>query len=919
MRLGLGPLWRTVLGAGFALELDRQAPARVREQVRLQKQTSSGLRPSGAARLFGAAGLSRAAYVTVLVLGILAMSCGAGAQTFVPFPIATAWPTTSPLNRSFSPIDPESARLVVQDGHFVRAGQRLRILGVNTITAGNFPPHDQAERIAFRLASAGVNCVRFHHLDTLSWPSGIWNEFDGRTLKPQALERLDYFIDQLARHGICADINLHVGREYGRYLGLPDSNTSYGKVVSLFVPDVIAAMKDYARQLFTHVNPYRGKSYADDPAVALVEISNENSFFMPDAEDWILGLPSYYIGLLRQQFTIWLRSKYGTTAALSQAWGASEPLGTSCITNGDFRTATASGAPAYWALEQHSSAVAAAEAGNWKARRCVRLAVTNCDLADWHLQFKQTGLAVVGQHYYTVSFAAAADTSRTIGCGVQMDLPPNDSLGLSRTLKLGPDWTTFTLGFNCNADESNARLRFSIGQSGETVYLADVMMRPGGQRGLTGGESLETSVALYLDLECAQRTVDRMRFLAETEKAFFSGVRDYLRNELGCRAPVTGTTVYGPLGAYAQSDMDFIDSHAYWKHPQFPRTPWDPVDWYMEQKAMTDDPGVSTLAVLACQRISGRPLTVSEYSHPAPNDYQAECVPLLASFAAAQDWDGIWLFEYGNRSATPDRTGFSSYFDIEQNPAKWGFMRPAAAIFRDGAIPALEPLANIPLTGNGDPLQQLVEHHLRTPTLQGTAAFVSRLGWQHLLGTRIELALHGNSLPVNLSPGVIEWTSTGGRGFFAAKSEKAVCFAGHSSDFITSTCGMLTLTNPPFAAVTLTSLDGLPFSTSRIVLLAGCGQCENVGMGFSPDRTTVGNSWGTGPVHVQPLEGVLSLPERNWTCRALSADGIPAQSVPVTLSGNRTQVSLSASHGTMWYLLTAEPAYAAALDFQWYE
>jgi hypothetical protein len=47
---------------------------------------------------------------------------------------------------------------------------------------------------------------------------------------------------------------------------------------------------------------------------------------------------------------------------------------------------------------------------------------------------------------------------------------------------------------------------------------------------------------------------------------------------------VTGTIVFGPLGLYAQSDMDFIDSHAYWQHPQFPNRPWDSGDWLMNRR-----------------------------------------------------------------------------------------------------------------------------------------------------------------------------------------------------------------------------------------------------------------------------------------------------------------------------------------------
>ncbi len=56
---------------------------------------------------------------------------------------------------------------------------------------------------------------------------------------------------------------------------------------------------------------------------------------------------------------------------------------------------------------------------------------------------------------------------------------------------------------------------------------------------------------------------------------------------------------------------------------------------------------------------------------------------MIASFAAAQDWDGIWLFTYSHAADNWARETMSGFFDIDTNPAKWGFMRACTAIFRD--------------------------------------------------------------------------------------------------------------------------------------------------------------------------------------------------------------------------------------------
>ena len=50
--------------------------------------------------------------------------------------------------------------------------------------------------------------------------------------------------------------------------------------MDVFHPDLIAANKRYARDLLTHVNAYTKARYADEPAVAMVEINNEDTIFL---------------------------------------------------------------------------------------------------------------------------------------------------------------------------------------------------------------------------------------------------------------------------------------------------------------------------------------------------------------------------------------------------------------------------------------------------------------------------------------------------------------------------------------------------------------------------------------------------------------------------------------------------------------
>ena len=153
------------------------------------------------------------------------LMCAASGQEFVPFVIpARINPEQAIWEADYKPIQTDSPRLAA-DAHFHCDGKAVRIWGVNLCFGANFPTHEDAPDVAERLAAAGVNSVRCHHLDTSRWPSGIWNAANGKTIEPQALERLDYFINELAKRGIWVNLNLHVGRSHSEYLGLPTTNT----------------------------------------------------------------------------------------------------------------------------------------------------------------------------------------------------------------------------------------------------------------------------------------------------------------------------------------------------------------------------------------------------------------------------------------------------------------------------------------------------------------------------------------------------------------------------------------------------------------------------------------------------------------------------------------------------------------------
>ena len=379
---------------------------------------------------------------------------------------------------------------------FVRAdGEQLvtdagviRFWGVNFCFDACFPEHDVAERVAARLARLGFNCVRMHHMDSRS----IWGDSPNKlTIDPEKLDRLDYLIHQLAEHGIYTNLNLHVSRTLGPAEGFPnvEGRPKYDKGVGNFDPRMIEAQRRYARDLLTHVNPYTKNPYTDEPAVAFVELSNEDALMAVWSRGQLDGLPEPYATTFRGLWNAWLKKKYGTTERLRAAWNVqARPLGEELLENGDFREPL----ERTWHLERDDRTEvesSVADGGPQGAPR-LRIVVTRTGEVSWRPQLSQSGLAVKQGEPYTLSFSIRSDRQRSLGVNCMMAHDPWQRLGLSHSVEAGPQWQQRRLTFLATQDDDNARVTFTNLGPG-TYELAGVSLRPGGIVGLEPGQRLE--------------------------------------------------------------------------------------------------------------------------------------------------------------------------------------------------------------------------------------------------------------------------------------------------------------------------------------------------------------------------------------------------------------------------------------------
>lgn len=211
----------------------------------------------------------------------------------------------------------EGERFVTGDG------REIRFNGVNFTAEACFPETDaSADRVADRLARFGVNCVRLHYFDAPvkeRWKGGTTESIFGKgpalRTDPARFARFDRLVFALRRKGVYVDLNLHVGRALGPSVGFPLTHTMQDKGCTVFSSRLIAAQKEYAKELLWHVNPFTGLRYADDPAVALVEISNEDGALAMNLFTEFDRMGAEYRQELKGLYNAWLERRYGRAFA----------------------------------------------------------------------------------------------------------------------------------------------------------------------------------------------------------------------------------------------------------------------------------------------------------------------------------------------------------------------------------------------------------------------------------------------------------------------------------------------------------------------------------------------------------------------------------------------------------------------------
>ena len=828
------------------------------------------------------------------------------------FPFNLPWDDASPGLTNFSDLLEKPAGgqgfITAKDGHLFAGDKRIRFFGVNTAFGANFPTHDAARKIAARMARFGIGCVRFHHMDMFAAPSGIWSA-DLRTLDPGQLDKLDFFIAQLKANGIYANLNLHVSRSYP---GMPKwkNAPSFLKGVDTFYPPMIDMQHDYARALLTHVNPYTKTAYTDEPAVAFIEINNENGLISEWWNSALDDMSDCYRVDLEKQWNRWLAGKYPSQQALQKAWGASdEPLGGEMLREGAFDA----GIGKAWFLEQHEGAKAGVspEAGPAGG---LRVTVNRPGNQSWHVQLTQTRLAFAREKHYTLAFRAKADTARRITVGIAQAHAPWQALAFL-PVDLTTEWKQYRFTFQPSEDEPNGRITFSgLSAANAAFSFASVSLRTGGLFGLEAGERLG-AMPLFQKSRAAARTApaqrDWMRFLWDTEERYWTGMAAFIKRELKARSLLVGSAA-GFSPSPIQAKLDVVDDHAYWQHPHFPHKPWDNNDWIVKNVSMAGAPDGGAFPAMALHRIAGKPFICTEYNAAAPNGHCSEAFLLLCAYAALQDWDAVFAFAYSHRTDDWDAQRVPNFFDIDQHPTKLATLPAAVSMFVRGDVAKARDAITVPVSTG-----MAVEKCCRSGAWWNMSAF--GIGKLAPFRSRTQMAMGNEAVKpspttatdagpdkaVTSDTGELLWDSANAA--MTVDTPRTKAFIGRIGRGPVALSGVKIDPKPnvqDWAAITLTVINGSDFTAPGKILITATGDARNTGMRWkNASKDSVGRDWGKPPSLVEGIGATIDLPLPASRLKAWALDerGQRRSEVTIQPRPSGASIDLGPQYQTLWY------------------
>jgi hypothetical protein len=595
------------------------------------------------------------------------------------------------------------------NGHIIaKDGTRLKFFGTELDYTVNFLSQKDCHDLALRLHKLGFNAVRLAYNDYYGWDaSSFFSVYDSAGNfqatsyhnYPLHFAMFDTMLYEFKQAGIYTFLTLNSAHQFGTGDNIPgiDSTNTYHYFFARYTePQAAQLEREWVRTLMTHVNPLTKLEVSQDPSIAVAEISWQNTLNYYWTANQLIYVDSNNVNgkgtstvsyFQSRQFdtlyNTYLKHKYGSDAALNFAWqGNPNPSKANLLDNGSFEDPSSNAWSFQVASTTRASIVDADGGVDSATYKKIRITDVGASPAYGNIYFENTSpYTTLGKDsLYEITFWAKMPyaAARPAQLTRQIYLYINSYIGGSPTnaatyITIDTTWRQYRYTFRAWQPGVQA-IYFFVGNSLGDLWLDACTLHHTAELGLLSGESLNTATVIRfkpadIGAFSFQRVRDQMMFTDSLELAYYTSISKLIKDTLHFQGLVNYTqqNYWGTsLDQYVSSFGDVSEGVVGWDY-MYARANQALTDstWQIQNISELRSTYAGNFGYYIPANSTAGKAFIATVGFPNMNQSIAEQMLLVPTYAAYQDWDGVFFEMWATQPPEPFADHNLNYFTSE--------------------------------------------------------------------------------------------------------------------------------------------------------------------------------------------------------------------------------------------------------------
>lgn len=405
----------------------------------------------------------------------------------------------------------------------------------------------------------------------------------------------------------------------------------------------------------------------------------------------------------------------------------------------------------------------------------------------------------------------------------------------------------------------------------------------------------------------AKKDMDRFVYYLQGE--MYKTMVDYLKNTLGVKCLVTGTTL--GLGAQNAVTMaacdeftDYVDNHSYNSHP----TNWFDNGSTFQGMGSSAGYGVNMFWRAGYYRTQ-KPYVISEYQECIPNEYGAETEPMMAVIASFQNW---YPLNYCMRADGQTVNYLYDAFQTYNSPARTAVQPSSAMIYHRKDVKEAGMSLEIPAIRDNIitktyaewPETSKIQYGLFTDYAKARYVLMDKDEYDsydksefNAADTILKKKIKNKETVINDQ---IVWERD--NSLIKVTTDKSNLVTGNTKNVSYESDAMTISIKNDISTITLVSLDDKKLSESGHMLLTAAAREKNTGMTFDENNSGHMLTKGNAPILTEAVNASVTIKTNSdIAVFALDSSGRKAQAVETTRTSGGYTFKPNGKYKTLYY------------------